>query len=164
MLGRRGGDLALAPHISLVVVLLLFRRSALRAGGGGERMINELPRQIPLFPGEWGLAPSRLRLGISLWRSPTRALLLEDGGNRRQTRDSPSGAGPLSLKGLLSPRAPVEPAPGKLPTPLSASLLRCSERGQAPAEKSCWPWPSGAGVRSCLYCFSPLPQVPINGF
>ena len=48
-------------------------------------MINELPRHIPLFPGEWGLAPSRLCLGISLWRSPTRSPAA--GGWRQQEAD-----------------------------------------------------------------------------
>lgn len=163
MLGRRGGDLALAPHISLVVVLLLFCRSALWAGGG-EQMINELPRQIPLFPGEWGPAPSRLRLGISLWRSPTRRPAA--GGWRQQEADqrftqwsrasqpeaAPVSSGPCGACARKATHSLVC---------LSAQMLR---EGAAPAEKSCWPWPSGAGVRSCLNCFSPLPQVPINGF
>ena len=71
------------------------------------------------------------------------ALLLEDGDTRRKTRDSPSGAVPLSLKGLLSPRAPVEPGPGKLPTPLSSSLLKCSERGQPRQRRAAGPGPQG---------------------
>ena len=71
------------------------------------------------------------------------ALLLEDGDTRRKTRDSPSGAVPLSLKGLLSPRAPVEPGPGKLPTPLSSSLLKCSERGQPQQRRAAGPGPQG---------------------
>ena len=71
------------------------------------------------------------------------ALLLEDEDNRRKTRDSPSGAVPLSLKGLLSPRAPVEPVPGKLPTPLSSSLLKCSERGQPRQRRAAGPGPQG---------------------
>ena len=71
------------------------------------------------------------------------ALLLEDGDTRRKTRDSPSGAVPLSLKGLLSPRAPVEPGPGKLPTPLSCSLLKCSERGQPRQRRAAGPGPQG---------------------
>ena len=71
------------------------------------------------------------------------ALLLEDGDTRRKTRDSPSGAVPLSLKGLLSPRAPVEPVPGKLPTPLSCSLLKCSERGQPRQRRAAGPGPQG---------------------
>ena len=71
------------------------------------------------------------------------ALLLEDGDTRRKTRDSPSGAVPLSLKGLLFPRAPVEPGPGKLPTPLSSSLLKCSERGQPRQRRAAGPGPQG---------------------
>ena len=71
------------------------------------------------------------------------ALLLEDGDTRRKTRDSPSGAVPLSLKGLLSPRAHVEPVPGKLPTPLSCSLLKCSERGQPRQRRAAGPGPQG---------------------
>ena len=86
--------------------------------------------------------PSRLRLGISGIPQPE-ALLLDDGDTRRKTRDSPSGAVPLSLKGLLSPRAPVEPGPGKLPTPLSSSLLKCSERGQPRQRRAAGPGPQG---------------------
>ena len=71
------------------------------------------------------------------------ALLLEDGDTRRKTRDSPSGAVPLSLKGLLFPRAHVEPVPGKLPTPLSCSLLKCSERGQPRQRRAAGPGPQG---------------------
>ena len=71
------------------------------------------------------------------------ALLLEDGDTRRKTRDSPSGAVPLSLKGLLFPRAHVEPVPGKLPTPLSSSLLKCSERGQPRQRRAAGPGPQG---------------------
>ena len=71
------------------------------------------------------------------------ALLLEDGDTRRKTRDSPSGAVPLSLKGLLFPRAHVEPVPGKLPTPLSCSLLKCSERGQPRQRRAAGSGPQG---------------------
>ena len=71
------------------------------------------------------------------------ALLLEDGDTRRKTRDSPSGAVPLSLKGLLFPRAHVEPVPGKLPTPLSSSLLKCSERGQPRQRRAAGSGPQG---------------------
>lgn len=108
--------------------------------------------------------PSRLRLGISLWHSPTRSPAA--GGWRQQEEDqrftqwscasqpegTPVSSGPCGAWARKATHSLVL---------LSAQMLR---EGAAPAEKSCWPWPSGAGVRSCLDCFSSLPQVPINGF
>lgn len=65
MLGR-SGDLAVTPLLSAVCCSAA---TALLAGEGARRM-TELPRQTLLFPGGWGLALGRLRLGISLRHPP----------------------------------------------------------------------------------------------
>ena len=62
------------------------------------------------------------------------ALLLEDGDTRRKTRDSPSGAVPLSLKGLLSPRAPVSLGWESYPLPCPP-LCSNAQRGGSPGRE-----------------------------
>ena len=106
-------------------------------------MINELPRQTPLFPGEWGPPPSRLRLGISLWHSPTRSPAA--GGWRHQEEDQrfTQWSCASQPEGTAVSSGPCEPGLGKLPTPLSSSLLKCSERGQPRQRRAAGPGPQG---------------------
>lgn len=96
-----------------------------------------------LFPGEWGPAPSRLCLGISLWHSQPEALLLEDGDNRKEDQ-KPRWSCASQPEGTPVSSGPVQSCARKATHSLVLlSLLRCSERPQPRQRRAAGPGPQG---------------------
>lgn len=150
----RGGDLARTLLLSAVCGSAA---TALLAGGG-DRMMSELPRQPLLFLGEWGPALGTLCLGIAfrqpLARSPTGGRWPQEGVQRFSARSRASQPEGTPCRALAQKAAHSFLF-------LSAKMLG---EGQPWQRRAAGLGPQGAGMQSRLDHFSPVPQVPINGF